>query len=52
MAMQGTDIALHCGFVLPTMISGSCPSAPGQQDILPSGHRRPEDIAHTGYPLF
>ena len=24
MAMQGTDIALHCGFVLPQSISGSC----------------------------
>ena len=36
----------------PQWISGSCPPAPGQQNILPSGHQRPEDIAHTGYPLF
>ena len=37
---------------LPQWISGSCPPAPGQEDTLSSGHQRPEDITHTGYPLF
>ena len=52
MAMQGTAIALHCGFVSPTMDLRFLSPAPGQQDTLSSGHQRPEDISHTGYPLF
>ena len=52
MAMQGRISLSTVALCLPQWISGSCPPAPGQQDILPSGHQRPEDITHTGYPLF
>ena len=52
MLCRGRLLLSTVALCLPQWISGSCPPAPGQQDTLSSGHQRPEDITHTGYPLF